>query len=161
MAKQLRRCVFSWLLEDLYLSKEKAASGCVFLSRNTGRLCLQLRSSTSRFPMTWGFWGGKVENNETPISALHRELEEELGSVPEYQKIQPLHKYTSPDGFFEYYSYVIIVNEEFIPTLNSESSGYAWFNSAVDIFPLHPGAYLIFSSEKMKDKITTITETSK
>jgi 8-oxo-dGTP pyrophosphatase MutT (NUDIX family) len=43
------------------------ASGCVFLSIDTGRVLLQQRSGKSSHPRTWGFFGGKGEAGERPL----------------------------------------------------------------------------------------------
>ncbi|MGI9461555.1 MAG: (deoxy)nucleoside triphosphate pyrophosphohydrolase [Alphaproteobacteria bacterium] len=43
-----------------------------------GRILVQQRPKTKSFPDHWEFPGGKIEKNETPESALLRELKEEL-----------------------------------------------------------------------------------
>ena len=42
---------------------------------------MQLRDETPNisFPAMWGFFGGTIENNESPIQAPKRELDEEIG----------------------------------------------------------------------------------
>lgn len=41
---------------------------------------LQLRDKkTNDYPEMWGLFGGGIENNETPIQAVIREMKEELG----------------------------------------------------------------------------------
>ena len=37
------------------------ASGCLFLSVDTGRVLLQQRSGSVNHPRTWAFFGGKAE----------------------------------------------------------------------------------------------------
>ena len=54
------------------------AVGTIFLSLKTDRILLGLRSTDSSHPLTWSFFGGKVEEGETLGYALQRELEEEL-----------------------------------------------------------------------------------
>ena len=44
-----------------------------------GRVLACQRSRKSRFGLKWEFPGGKVHAHETPVAALERELEEELG----------------------------------------------------------------------------------
>ena len=133
-----------------------SASGCIFLSLDTGRLCLQLRSDSSTYGGTWSFWGGKQEKNESPIQTLIRELNEEIGIIPDIEKVYPLHKYVSRDKNFEYNAYVLTVYEEFIPQLNAESSGYAWVNIGIYPRPLHRGAKSVLLNRKITEKLNTI-----
>ena len=80
------------------------AAGVVFLARDTGRCLLQLRNSNKRFKHTWGFWGGMMEKGETPYQCIQRELDEEIGFIPELQKLNPIDVYQSKDKNFYYYS---------------------------------------------------------
>lgn len=122
------------------------ATGAIFLSRKTKRVLLNFRSTNVSRPSTFGFWGGKVEENETIITGLSRELREEIGFIPKYEKIYPIDVYCAPDGQFRYYSYVIIVEKEFIPRLNGESDGYLWCNLSKFPKQLHVGAKLILEN---------------
>jgi 8-oxo-dGTP pyrophosphatase MutT (NUDIX family) len=49
-----------------------------------GRYVMQLRDVKSHifYPGHWGLFGGAIDEGETEMDALHRELEEELGFVP-------------------------------------------------------------------------------
>lgn len=51
---------------------------CAIIKNNQKVLCAQ-RSETMDLPLKWEFPGGKVEKNEDQISALEREIKEELG----------------------------------------------------------------------------------
>ena len=81
------------------------AAGVVFLAKDTGRCMLQLREGNKRFNHTWGFWGGIIEKNESPYECIKRELLEEIGFVPEMQKLNPIDVYQSKDKNFFYYSF--------------------------------------------------------
>lgn len=116
------------------------AAGALILAKNTGRVLMNLRGETSSYPYTFGFFGGKAEKTEKITENLRRELQEELGNLPKPIKSLPIDVFRSPDGNFEYYSFVILIEEEFIPQLNEESAGYAWIEPGRWPKPLHPGA---------------------
>ena len=132
------------------------ASGCLLLAADTGRLCLQQRSSDSTHPRTWAFWGGKAEPGERPIETAMRELEEEIGLTLDVQKIHPLHTFKSRNENFTYDTFVLVVPEEFIPLLNNESDGYCWVKVGNWPRPLHPGSKNILYDKKIVKKIGTI-----
>jgi|TARA_B100000073_G_C23658895_1_gene543692 8-oxo-dGTP pyrophosphatase MutT (NUDIX family) len=136
------------------------AVGTTFVAKNTKRMLLNLRSKSVSYPHTWSFWGGKIEKGEQPIDALRRELTEEMGFVPQMEKLNPLDTYRSPDKGFIYYTYVIITPKEFIPTLNSESSGYAWIDIGKWPKPLHSGAKITLTSKKNISKIKKLCNLS-
>ena len=133
-------------------SKIKAAGGCI-LAKNTGRILLQQRALDGSFPRNWGFFGGKVEDHENIPQTLLRELTEELDISIEKDvvKIYPLDQYHTRNGEFSYYSFVILVEKEFIPSINQESGGYAWVDTNYIPKPLHPGTRrTLFRKKKLK-----------
>lgn len=136
------------------------ASGCIFLSLDTGRIMLQKRSSNVTHPGTWGFFGGKGEDNERPIETLFREIEEELGMMPDIQRVIPVNKFTAPSRKFVYNSFVITVPNEFTPILNEESDGFCWVEIGKWPKPLHSGAQIQCKSKQFVKKLKTIHETS-
>jgi 8-oxo-dGTP pyrophosphatase MutT (NUDIX family) len=82
-----------------------------------------------------------------------RELVEEIDINIEDDviKIYPLDQYHSRDGEFSYYSFVILVENEFIPSINHESGGYAWVDTNYIPKPLHPGTRrTLFIKKKLK-----------
>ena len=134
------------------------ASGCLFLSTDTGSVMLQQRSGAVNHPRTWGFFGGKAEGKERPVECLMREVEEELGLVPDVKKVIPINKFTSPNKKFIYHTFVVTVEEEFLPILNNESDGYCWVKVGNWPRPLHPGAKIQCSSKQFIKKIKTVYE---
>lgn len=129
----------------------KAAGACI-IAKDTKRILLQQRSTESSYPRTWGLFGGKVENNENVSQGLLRELKEEISLDPiiDIEKVYPLDQYHSRDKSFSYYTFVIVIKQEFVPTLNSESGGYAWINHNYIPKPLHPGTRrTLFSKNKL------------
>lgn len=134
------------------------AAGVLFLARDTGRCLFQLRKSEKRFKNTWGFWGGTMHKNETPYECILRELEEEIGFVPELQKLNPIDVFQSKDKKFFYYSFIYVVDNEFSPILNDESAGYCWVDIDWWPTPLHTGAKVTLINNKGSEKIHTILE---
>jgi 8-oxo-dGTP diphosphatase len=60
------------------------------LTNENDEILLQKRPAGRNMAGLWEFPGGKVENGETPESALVRELEEELGIVVDAKNLHPL-----------------------------------------------------------------------
>lgn len=98
------------------------------------------------------------ECDTLPKDALFRELKEEMGFVPDISKIYPFDIYESKDKHFRYYTFVCIVEEEFLPILNNESAGYAWTQIGVWPKPMHEGAKLSFCKKKSMDKLQMILD---
>lgn len=137
------------------------ASGCCFLALDTGRIMLQQRSEAVTHPLTWSFWGGKAEGNERPIETLLRECREEMGILPDIEKVYPIHTFLSDDNNFTYHTFCVTVFEEFIPQTNNETAGYAWVPLYAVPKPLHRGARMVLQKKEMMDKIAIIYEQKK
>ena len=163
MAKHLRRGVQSRVLDSSPVEPFTGiiGVGTVFLALDTERVLLQFRNSDKRHKHTWGFWGGLVEKGESPYEALTRELDEELGLVPDINKLNPIDVYQSKDKNFMYYSFVAVIEKEFMPNLNGESCGYAWVNIGTWPKPLHEGARATLSYNKGNEKLKTILDLHK
>ena len=130
----------------------KAAGACI-IAKDTKRIILQQRDKFGSHPRNWGFWGGKIEENENISQGLLREVCEELNLniKKDVIKIYPLDQYHSRNKDFSYYSFVIVVKKEFIPKLNHESDGYAWIEHEYFPKPLHPGTRrTLFKKNKLK-----------
>lgn len=124
----------------------RRAAGCIFLALETRRLCLALRSSHALQPLTYGTWGGAIDGDETPESAVIREVEEEAGISPLPNQITPLYVFRRGE-VFEYYNFLITVEAEFEPVLNWENAGFIWAAFGDWPEPLHPGARELLADE--------------
>ena len=129
--------------------------GTLIFSRSTSRYLFLLRSKGKTLD-NWGIVGGKVESNETVIQALIREIQEEIGVDFSNKKFITLETFTADDGKFVYYTFVVTVDEEFIPVLNKEHTGYCWTVLDHHPKPLHPGLWRSFKFDIIKRKIKTL-----
>ena len=108
---------------------------------------------------TWGLVGGKKEPTDiTAVDALKREITEEVGKTPAIKKIVPLELFTSNDQNFQYNTYVLLVDKEFMPTLNDEHSGYAWCTYDEWPKPLHQGVKNSLNNKSIKAKLEILLE---
>ena len=128
--------------------------GALIYSAATKRYLFLLRNQ-KRHAGSWGLVGGGVEAGESPAQALQREIIEEIGAI-DINKIIPLEKFTSDNNNFEYHTYLITVDNEFVPQLNNEHRGYAWTAINDHPKPLHPGVWRTFSFKSIVDKIKTV-----
>ncbi len=131
-------------------------SGGLFLAKNTKRF-LFLSRTQGKTAGTWGIVGGKNEpSDQAPIDTLRREIQEEIGFVPHIEKFIPLEWYTSKDDKFFYHTYLLTVEEEFIPKLNEEHSGYCWCDLDCWPKPLHNGVRVTLNNKIIRAKIDTV-----
>lgn len=132
-------------------------SGCgaLILCSKTQRYLFLLRNN-GKFADTWGLVGGKIETNESIMSGLYREINEELGGSINQAKIIPIEKYTSSNEKFIYHTFLIKVDEEFVPDLNHEHKGYCWVGLDDYPKPLHPGIVRVLTNANIRQKIETI-----
>jgi len=132
------------------------ACGSLFYAANTKRYLYLLRRG-ARYANTWGLVGGTVEKGETVITALRREITEELGLLPAINKYIPIETFTSPDNQFQFETFVCVVPEEFMPILNHEHCGFAWINGADGKqLKLHPGLWQTLNFDCIQKKLSTI-----
>lgn len=94
----------------------------LLIIKNNEFLLLKRGSNENKYPNFYGLPGGKVEENETPIEAVIREIKEELGlDIP---NVNILKKY--PNICVYYYN-----SSEFDETkikLNEEHTEYSFFS---------------------------------
>jgi 8-oxo-dGTP pyrophosphatase MutT (NUDIX family) len=130
-------------------------SGGIILAKETKRFLFLLRNKEN----TWGFVGGRKEpQDQTAFETLNRELSEELTVVPKIEKTVPLELYTSNDGNFQYHTYVLITEKEFVPQLNEEHVGYAWVSYGNWPKPLHQAVKTSLHNKANKTKLEVILD---
>lgn len=133
-------------------------SGGIFLSKQTKRFLFLFRSQ-GKTAGTWGIVGGKKEPTDiTLFDVLKREIDEEIGTPPTIIKTIPLELFISNDQNFQYNTYILIVENEFIPTLNNEHNGYCWVGYGSWPKPLHQGLKNSFNNKIVKAKLELLLE---
>lgn len=151
MDKKFRRPLHGRAVESSTLT----SAGALIYCPVTHRYLFLLRNGHSH-DGSWGLAGGKVEAGETVVAGLLREIHEELGSDLSTNKIIPVEKFTSDTGHFIYHTFVIRVDQEFVPDLNSEHRGYCWVPLDDYPRPLHPGVWRTVNFHTIMEKIRTL-----
>ena len=131
--------------------------GALIYCRATNRYLFLLRA-LSKHKNSWGIVGGKVEPGETVVEALHREILEELGGEIAQAKLRPIEKFTSDNQKFFYHTFMIVVDDEFVPLLNHEHIGFCWVPLNNYPKPLHPGVWRTFKFDAVVKKIKIIED---
>ncbi len=133
----------------------KQGAGCIFLAKDTKRILLPFRSRAVEQPHTWGVWGGAIDSNEDPATAVKREVQEEAGYDGNVELV-PLVVFEK--GTFRYHNFLAIVDSEFEPNLQWETENFKWVEYGNWPSPLHFGLkYLIeHSGQKIQDIINNL-----
>ena len=135
--------------------KHTEGCGALVYAKSTNRYLFLLRNKT-RHAGAWGIVGGKIEAGETVIQGLVREIREEIGQNFVQKKFIPLETFTADNRKFVYYTFLVSLDEEFVPVLNSEHRGYCWVELDDYPKPLHPGLWRSFNFDIIRKKIKTL-----
>ena len=135
----------------------KSGVGALIYCSRTHRYLFLLRSG-GKYNNTWGLVGGKIEMNESVLDGLEREIQEELGGEIKDAKVVPIEQYTSDNNKFIYHTFLIKVEEEFVPMLNREHKGYCWVKLDDHPTPLHPGVWRTVKFKSSLDKIKVLEQ---
>jgi 8-oxo-dGTP pyrophosphatase MutT (NUDIX family) len=135
----------------------KSGCGAMIYCTATNRYLFLLRNN-GRYSNTWGLVGGKIELNETVQQGLEREIQEELGGMIQDAKLIPVEQFTSDNGNFVYHTFLIRVEEEFVPVLNDEHRGYCWVELKDHPKPLHPGIWRTIKFGSVINKLKTLEQ---
>lgn len=133
-------------------------SGGLFLAKDSKRFLFLLRTQ-QKSKGQWGLVGGKKEPiDSTPFDIVSREIKEEVGTTHTLLKTIPLELFISDDQKFQYNTYVLLVDKEFIPTLNFEHAGYTWVNWNNWPSPLHRGVRNSLQNKIIKAKLELLLD---
>lgn len=125
----------------------RAGAGCIPLARDTGRYLIPLRSADVEQPFTWGTIGGAIDKGEDPLAAAIREFKEETKYNGNILATKLIHIFEKDD--FKYTTFLVVLPEEFTPSLNWESRDAQWFEKDDWPHPLHFGLEEIINQGKI------------
>ena len=128
------------------------SAGIFFYSKSTQRYLYLLRNENKN--PTWSIPGGKIEKNETLLSGLKRECQEEIAYWEDNFKLVPIQKFIN--NTFAYHTFFCEVDEEFSPILNDEHCGYAWVGNNRYPKPLHPGLFSTINIDTVVEKLKAL-----
>lgn len=135
------------------MSSKIIGCGALFYTLDTQRF-LVLHRVQSKQNHVWGLVGGTTVN-ENLWEGLHREIKEEVGDVEIKKKI-PMETFISNDENFLYHTFLCVVENEFIPKLNTEHDGYAWVSFGHWPKPLHQGLRKTIQNKMNQMKLDTV-----
>jgi len=131
------------------------SGGVFFYVQNTQRFLYLLRNDPKNIG-NWGIPGGKIEEGETLLDGVTRECMEEIGYFPTDAKLIPIQKFIS--NKFVYHTFFCSVEDEFIPILNDEHSGYSWIDYEHYPKPMHPGLFNTINFDVVQDKLKELVK---
>lgn len=132
-------------------------SGALIYAKNTNRV-LMLQKSYGKHQYKWGLVGGTNLDGESVWSGLCREIQEEIGFIPDFIKVIPLDIFVSPDSHFNFHTYFCITTSEFIPTLSQEHCAWCWCAVNQMPKPTHRGVSQSLKNKYIQNKIQTIVD---
>ena len=118
-------------------SKRKSA-GVLLICENTGNFLLLERSKIAFFPRSWSVVAGAMEEGETSLETIKRELKEET----QIESTQINYKFFETQYDFKPFDlYLGYCDEEYECKLDRENDNYGWFNMNNLPKPLFPTLY--------------------
>ena len=117
----------------------KKNGGVLLVCKETGNFLLGERAKNIPFPDCWALFGGSVEEGESVLEGVKRELMEET-QIPSDNIIYELFEVQTTFGD-PYHFYLGYCDKEFECKLNEETQRYGWFNLNSLPKPLFPTLY--------------------
>lgn len=135
----------------------KQGAGALIFCTGTGRFLLAKRGKKVQQPGTWSYPGGAIDENEDPKVACIRELEEETGFKKQFIKeITLLNMFVDHKSDFKYFTYLILVDNEFRITIDKETEKAGWYSPPKFPHPIHFGLQHILDDPIAKEKLVEL-----
>ena len=134
----------------IFEDSERTSVGVLVLCEETNKVLL-LKRNVDPHKGKWSMLSGGVDKGESKMTALKREIMEEI-KVNADDKINIKYQYPEIMDGGEFYYYRGFTNNEFKCKLDEENSEYGWFSSDELPSPLYP---------KTKEKIEELCQKNK
>lgn len=124
--------------ESLYeiTSQKRIVAGVLIKCTTTDNVFLILRNDQKP---TWALVSGTVDEGESVISGLKRELYEELFVNPSIIDFKFIRVENMPEKNIEFHYYEGFVDKQFVPILDEENLDSGWFSEQTLPSPLYSG----------------------
>lgn len=117
------------------MSATRAAG--VFLTDGRAVLLLKRAADDEHHPNQWGLPGGKMKTGEGWLAGAKRELKEEAGRVPAFERLGQFD--SSGEHGLRFRTFVCRVGKRFKPVLSDEHDAGRWVGlGEVERLDLHP-----------------------
>lgn len=121
------------------MKANKKYGGVLLIDIKTDSFLLGQRSKRATFANTWSLFGGTIEEGETVLEGVKRELYEETNINPE-NIVFKLFEIQVEMGY-PYYFYLGFCNGKMDCNINDESQDWGWFTMEDLPKPLFPTLY--------------------
>lgn len=142
-------------METRTLIEKIVCTGALFYAKSTKRFLL-IQKAVGKHKGVWGLVGGTNTQEETAWQGLQREIQEEIGFLPTIVKTFPLEKFVSNDNLFNFYTYLCIIEDEFVPILSNEHMAWCWSNIDHAPKPLHQGLRNSLANKTLRIKLEAV-----
>jgi len=128
----------------------------IFLYDDNGKILLQHRGPEMKVPNKWAFFGGKIEEGETSLKAVVREIKEELNYDLKKPKFIAKHDFIYANLEGTLYGFIERYDGSELTQLEGDGMGWYTFSEAFALGFTEPDETLLKKIEKrfdaMKDK---------
>lgn len=133
--KQIKESLRQGLFE---VDTKNNAAGVLIRCTKTNKVLLLLRAAGGRGGSTWNLVAGGIEDGETILEGLKREVTEEMSIDPEVIDYNFINKTNIPEDNLDFHYYEGFTSSEFIPKLCDENTDYGWYSEDELPSPLYP-----------------------
>ncbi len=119
------------------LKEKPKACGAIIVDAQKQKCLMGLRGKGGDHSNEWAWFGGKVDNDESDIECIKREVMEETGYTGPMMEFVKLHVNEHPN--YTYTTYMAVVPQMFEPELNDEHETHCWCHIGDFPEPMHPG----------------------